>query len=428
MAFIAGGVLAAAAEKPKRAGEVLDEVWNEVGKRHFDSAFKEKHQQLYEQFKPVILKADTDAKISSEINKLLQALGQSHIVLMPPPDTDFSRAMSAIRKNTGRVKTRTRAKTPPPPDLPADTGICLAQSGDKICVVRVRKDSPADRAGMKMGDVILAINKIPLHPEVKLYLSWTILGRGLLSGRAGSEVTVEYLDGADKKRSVVLTRCLNGEKWFELGLLPRSYSDFYAAVLPGNIGYVQFTEFSTPMLLRFREAVNGELRRVRGLIVDMRGNIGGMMMYPPWLAAWCCPEVVNFGRLEIKGTPLKLESSPQPQCFRGPLAVLIDSDSYSCAEIFAAGMQDAKKAKLFGAATSGKCLPSMLLKLPSGFRLQTVMGNITRVNGEGIENIGVKPDEEVILSPEALRREQDNVIEAARKYLLSQAAQAEKSP
>ena len=421
--FIIGGSLSGRAGEANRAGEVLDEVWNEVGKRHFAENFKEKHHPLYLKFRPAILKADTDTEITFEINKLLQALGQSHIVLQPPAKTVFSRAMSVIRRNTGPVKDQRRArkKTVVSSDSPADTGIYLAQSAGRICVIRVRKNSPADLAGMKVGDVILSINGIQLHPEMKLSLSWWILARALLSGRAGSKVKVEYLNGADKKRSVILTRRLNGEKWFQFGALPRSYSDFYSTVLPGNIGYVQFTEFSTPMLLRFRKTISGELRNIRGLILDMRGNIGGMLMYPPWLAAWCCPAPVNFGKLVIRNTPLELKSFPQPQCFKGPLAVLINRDSYSCAEVFAAGMQDAKKAKLFGSVTSGKCLPSIFLKLPSGFRLQTVTGNIVRADGKGIENIGVEPDEKVVLSLESLRKGSDNVVEAARKYLAAQA-------
>ena len=215
-----------------------------------------------------------------------------------------------------------------------------------------------------------------------------------------------------------MTRQINGEKWFKIGVLPRSYSDFYATVLPGNVGYVQFTAFTTPMLLHFRKSIIGKLRNIKSLIIDMRGNIGGLLIYPPWLAAWCCPKTVPFGKLVIKGTTLQPKSSPQPQCFKGPVAVLIDNYSYSCAEIFAAGMQDAGKARLFGTRTSGKCLPSLFLKLPSGFRLQTITGNIIRANGKDIERIGVSPDEKVVLSIKSLQKGKDNLIEAARKYLL----------
>jgi carboxyl-terminal processing protease len=328
--------------------------------------------------------------------------------------------MSAIRKNLKLNKRRRyHAKSNPPPDLPADTGITVSQTDNQICVIRVRKNSPAEEAGIKMGDVILEINGIAMHPEKESYIGWPVIARALLAGLPDSEVTLKILNSGNVRRTVKLTRQLNGEKWFKIGIMPRSYSDFYAVVLPGNVGYVRFTAFTTPMLFRFREVIIGKLSNIKALIIDMRGNIGGMLMYPPWLAAWCCPETVSFGKLIIKGTTLNPKSFPQAKCFKGPVAILIDNYSYSCAEVFPAGMQDAKKARLFGTTTSGKCLPSMFLKLPCGFRLQTVMGSIVRANGQGIEGIGVKPDEKVVLSIKSLRKGRDNVIEAARKYLLS---------
>ena len=419
--FIIGfAVNVSAGKEQKRAEQVLTEVWNEVSRRHFNKNFKEKYQKLYKKFEPAVLKCRNDVELTREINKLLRALGQSHIVLLPPVGVNFSRAMSAIRRNlTPGKKRRYHARSNPPPDLPADTGITVSQSANQICVIRVREHSPAAEAGIKMGDVILEINGITLHPEKESYIGWPILARALLAGLPDSEVTLKILNAKNVRRTVKLTRQINGEKWFKFGVLPRSYSDFYAAALPGNVGYVQFTAFTTPMLFRFRGAIIGKLSNIKALIIDMRGNIGGMLMYPPWLAAWCCPETVPFGKLIIKGTTLNPKSFPQKKCFKGPVAILIDNYSYSCAEVFPAGMQDAKKARLFGTTTSGKCLPSMFVKLPCGFRLQTVMGSIARANGKKIEGIGVKPDEEVVLSIKSLRKGQDNVIEAARKYLLS---------
>jgi carboxyl-terminal processing protease len=101
--------------------------------------------------------------------------------------------------------------------------------------------------------------------------------------------------------------------------------------------------------------------------------------------------------------------------------VLIDKNSYSSAEIFAAAMQDGKAAKLFGSTTSGKCLPSQFLKLKSGFRLQTIFGDYIRPNGKRIERLGVKPDCPVTLSAAELHSGIDNVVEKARKYLQEKA-------
>ncbi|MDD5728957.1 MAG: S41 family peptidase [Victivallales bacterium] len=409
--------VAAAEDGKQRAERVLNEVWDEVARRHSNQNFKTENRKLYDRFRPEILKSRNDQKLAGEINQLLRALGQSHISLFPPVGVSASRALKAI--NAASRKSAQQKHKYSFPDVPADSGITLLQSNNCLYAVRLREGSPAARAGIKTGDMIIAIDNIKLQPEKKIFISWLLIARALLSGRPGSEVTVGVISAADKKQHKYrLTRQPNGEKWFKLGLLPRSYSDFYAAVLPGNIGYIQFNAFTTPMFQRLRPAITGKLRAVKGLIIDMRGNVGGLLMYPPWLAAWCCPETVVFGKMIINGIPLEPRSFPQPQGFKGPLAVLIDQDACSCAEVFAAGMQDGKQARLFGTVTSGQCLPSLLLKLPSGFRLQTVAGSLLRADGREIEKIGVSPDVEVKLDPASLRQGRDNVIEAAREYLL----------
>ena len=112
--FIAGNIFAGTAQR--RAKQVLNEVWDEVSRRHFDKNFKQQYQKLYKKFEPAILRCSDDKKLSREINKLLQALGQSHIVLMPPISANVSKVMSTIRKNTAP---ESRKKTGLQPDLPA---------------------------------------------------------------------------------------------------------------------------------------------------------------------------------------------------------------------------------------------------------------------------------------------------------------------
>lgn len=123
--ILTAGIDVSAGKEQKRAEQVLTEVWNEVSKRHFDKDFKEKYQKLYKKFEPAVLKCRNDVELTREINKLLRALGQSHIVLLPPVGVNFSRAMSAIRRNlTPGKKRRYHARSNPPriyrriPELP----------------------------------------------------------------------------------------------------------------------------------------------------------------------------------------------------------------------------------------------------------------------------------------------------------------------
>ena len=96
--------------------------------------------------------------------------------------------------------------------------------------------------------------------------------------------------------------------------------------------------------------------------------------------------------MTINGVKLSPRSTPQKKGFRGKIAILIDNDSGSTSEIFAAAMQDTGQARLFGSATPGKCLPSQIITMPDGSRLQTIFGDIRRPDGRRIEGIGVIPD------------------------------------
>ncbi len=89
----------------------------------------------------------------------------------------------------------------------------------------------------------------------------------------------------------------------------------------------------------------------------------------------------------------------------------------SAAEIFAAGMQDAKRAKIIGERTAGKCLPSIFIKLKTGFRLQTIAGNCTRANGEEIEIKGVTPNIKLKMKYKDLIQGKDSILEEARNVL-----------
>ncbi|MBR4956902.1 MAG: hypothetical protein IKZ31_04020, partial [Lentisphaeria bacterium] len=85
-------------------------------------------------------------------------------------------------------------------------------------------------------------------------------------------------------------------------------------------------------------------------------------------------------------------TEPQKGCFNGKVVVLVDENSASTSEMFAAAVQDNKIGLVAGSPTLGQCLPSMFLSLPSGFRLQVVSGEAKRPSGKDIEKIGITPD------------------------------------
>jgi carboxyl-terminal processing protease len=111
---------------------------------------------------------------------------------------------------------------------------------------------------------------------------------------------------------------------------------------------------------------------------------------------------------------------PRAEPFTGPLAILVDGCSASTAEIFAGGMQDLKRARVFGTRTAGAALPSLFGKLPNGDGFQYAIANYISEGGRPLEGIGVTPDEEVRFTRNQLLAGQDPVLEAAVSWIHKQ--------
>ena len=194
---------------------------------------------------------------------------------------------------------------------------------------------------------------------------------------------------------------------FDAGNLRLSVK-YEAERLSETVGLLRFSIFVPEVVKRFRQDLNTRFAGCRGIVIDLRGNPGGVMETAKYLASWCTPERIGLGTMTIDGTPLAFRSAPQKGCFQGKIAILIDSDSCSTAEIFAAAMQDAGAARLFGAASPGKCLPSLIVPMPDGSRLQLAFGDVRRANGDRIEGVGVTPDEPC---------SDDEAVEKARQWI-----------
>ncbi len=186
---------------------------------------------------------------------------------------------------------------------------------------------------------------------------------------------------------------------------------YHSELRSDGIGYIRFNYFVLDLIRKVREDVLNKFKDTSALIVDLRGNGGGEIISIEWLANWLIPRKIPLTSMIIKNVPLKYTSNPQPECFKGKLAVIIDKESFSAAEIFAAAVQDAKAGKLYGETTGGQTLPSIFVNLPSGFRLQTLTGEASRPAGGRIEKAGVVPDVE---TPDPIERAAADLLKLIR--------------
>ncbi len=170
-----------------------------------------------------------------------------------------------------------------------------------------------------------------------------------------------------------------------------------------------YTEFQTAL---------SEFRDTEGLIIDLRGNPGGRGNLAPAIINLLCEKSGSLGTFtyRFQKNPMGF-SGTGAQAYRQPVVVLIDELSASTTEIFAAGLQDLKRAVLIGTPTVGAVLPSLFQSLPTGGGMQFVVANFETTKGVVLEGKGVAPNRIVKLERSELIGGRDPVIEAAIKQL-----------
>jgi carboxyl-terminal processing protease len=119
----------------------------------------------------------------------------------------------------------------------------------------------------------------------------------------------------------------------------------------------------------------------------------------------------------MRDAQLNFAVNPRLPSFDGPVAILVDACSASTSEIFAGGLQDLHRARIFGTRSAAAALPSVIERLPNGDGFQYAVGNYISEGGKPLEGEGVKPDAEVKLTRASLLGGRDAVVDAALDWI-----------
>lgn len=222
-------------------------------------------------------------------------------------------------------------------------GSLIRQKEDYVRIAQPYKNSPADRAGLKIGDRIVAID----GKDAKGYTTEQV--SSLLKGEPGSkvEVTVEHLDGTRQTATIRRER-------IAIPGVP------YAGWVADGIGYIRHSDFTEGCYEEVRSAIErlrGE-HELKGLILDYRSNGGGILQEAVKILSLFVPkgtEVVSTkGRTEESRQSFSTASDPEFADL--PLVILINGNSASASEIVAGALQDLDRAVLLGQRSFGKGL------------------------------------------------------------------------
>ena len=239
---------------------------------------------------------------------------------------------------------------------------------DGIDVIRVEPGGSAQEAGILPGDILIGVDGTSLiGKDVNE-------SKALITGNEGTKVTVTVLRGTE-------------EKTFELTRKRLSVEVAKGQMLENNIGLVQIKNFNSNCAKETTEQVNALLDQgAQALIFDVRYNPGGYVSELVPLLDTLLPEGVLFRSLSYTGAESVDRSDAN--CIDVPMAVLINGDSYSAAEFFAAALEEYDWAIVVGEPTCGKGYFQNTIPLPDGSAVNLSIGKYFTPNGVCLADVG----------------------------------------
>lgn len=254
-------------------------------------------------------------------------------------------------------------------------GLIVTMEEKHIVVVKPIPDTPADKAGIKAGDIIV---KISGRDTKDMDLDTAV---SLMRGPVGTKVTVGILrPGEKEKREVILTR--------ENIVVPTVASK----MLDDKIGYLALSQFTENSPEAVRKAL-GDLKKkgMKGLIFDLRDNPGGELTAAVEIADLFIPQGKTIVYVDYRNQPDEEEKAKVPELGL-PMVVLVNGGSASASEIVAGALKDWQVAVLVGEKTFGKGVVQSIFRLPGNAGLKLTVARYLTPKKHDINKKGIEPD------------------------------------
>ena len=419
--FLALSGAAVAADVPKGV-ETFDAAWTIVRDTHFDTTFNGVNwDSVRTEFRPRAEAAKTVGELRRVITGMLARLGQSHFALIPG-STEQGAGQDGV----------------PIPSGNADPGFDLRLIGSEVIVTGVDRNRGADAAGIKPGWRLVSVagqsvqELLRTMPEtanerLRGLHAWRIM-QSRLRGVHDSVVDVTFHDGAGKPVQFYVVRQKEEGEAVTVGSLPTMFvrvrEEERKTPAGRRAGVIGFNVWMTAVDAPFQRAVD-RYRSADGIVIDLRGNPGGLAAMLMGISGHFVPERRPLGTMRTRTHELNFVANPRlvdasgksVPVFAGPVAILVDAMSGSASECFTGGMQSIGRARVFGQTTMGQALPALFDKLPNGDVLIHAYGDFVTADGTRLEGRGVIPDEELPLAREDLLAGRDRALQAALAWI-----------
>lgn len=315
-------------------------------------------------------KAETNDAFAAAVNQALDEFGFSHIQLLTP-------RMSETRVSGTSV----------------GIGVLIEPLPDGIRIVKVLPGGPAEKAGVKVNDIIIKADGVAVNSPERV------------RGPKGTKVVIT-VKRDDKELDIPIIR------------------DTFSLIMKDELKWVDdktallhINSFSPPGYdAKLIDTLMDEALKAKRLIIDLRSNGGGQVMNLSHLAGRILPKDASLGKFITKsqadefvkvhpnaqpeptavakefGLPLEGMARSDVKRFTGDVVVLVNGGSASASEIFAAAIRDNNRGRIVGTKSAGAVLASIFTRLPEGFSLQIPMMEYVTPRGKRLEGAGVSPD------------------------------------
>ena len=362
-------------ERLRMNQRVFDHVWNEVRREYYDPHLHGVDWiEARRTWRPVALAAPDDRTLYRSLREMLNLLDDDHAGAAPPA---VARRQDQLRERRAAVGLSLRADR---------------DNQDSYLVEQVREGSPADEAGVDVGWRLITDGSTGWTPE-----------QDVVEGRP---LVLTMIDAEGAVRPTILNPRV---------MEPRPA--FVADRTRPNVLVLRVEGFEQG-LGRWMGQQLADLAPETDVVLDLRGNPGGRLMeadavlscFLPMNRAWATRTSRNGRRIELK-------TAGGCGGLTGPVAndvaVLVDDQSRSAAELTPAALQEARRAVVVGEPTAGAVLISQETRLPDGGRLTLSRADFVTSGGVRLEKLGVTPDVAAAVTAQDRRAGRDPALDAA---------------
>ena len=345
--------------------------------RKINSVFDFVQQNYVDEIDPVVL-------YEGALKGMFEALGDPYSVYL---DSDYMRDLTDTTEGSfGGVGLTISKPVESTPEKPA-----------YVEVASPLEDSPGAKAGIRAGDLIVAVEG---RPTSELTMNEVL---GLLRGEVGTPVTITILRGTNMRFDVRLVRALIEVPTAKYGMIEGT-----------KIGYVRLIEFTPETPIRFQDALDSfEVNGYKSLIIDLRDNPGGLINSVVDVADKFIDKgviVSTKSRIAIENMEFKASKDKTTAKKNIPIVVLINKGSASASEILSGALKDYKMAYLVGENTYGKGSVQQVRQLSDTDGFKLTMARYYTPSDVNIDKIGIPPDLEITNMESLTKEQEDNYV------------------